>query len=101
EDWHAAAAADFEQLAGLRFDTLGRVDHHERRVHRGEHAVSVLGEVLVTGGIEQVDRAAFVFELQNGGRNGDAALLFDFHPVGRGGAGVLAVLDRAGEVNGV
>ena len=35
EDRHAAPAADFEQLAGLRLHALGGVDHHQGRVDGG------------------------------------------------------------------
>ena len=55
EDRHPAAAADLEELAGLGLDALGGVDHHEGGVDRGQHAVGVLREVLVAGGVEQVD----------------------------------------------
>ncbi len=34
------------------------------------------------GGIEEVDDEIPVFELQDGGADGDAALLFELHPVG-------------------
>ena len=101
EDWHAPAAADLEELARLRLNALGGVNDHERGIHGGQHAVGVLGEVLVTRGVEQVDRAAGVVELEDGGADGDAALLLEFHPVGGGGALVFPGGDGAGEVQGV
>jgi hypothetical protein len=101
EDGHAAATADLEELAGLRLDAFGGVDDHEGGVHGGEHAVGVLGEILVAGGVEQVDRAAGVVELEDGRTDRDAALFLQLHPVGGGGALVLAVLDGAGEMDGV
>ena len=57
QDRDAAVAADLEQLEGLRFQTLGRVDQHDRAVDGAEHPVGVLGEVGVAGGVEQVDDA--------------------------------------------
>ncbi len=57
EDRDPAAPAHLEELAGLRLHALGGVDHHQDRVDRGQHAVGVLGEVLVAGGVEQVDDA--------------------------------------------
>jgi hypothetical protein len=48
----------FEQLDRLRFHALGGVDHHHRGVDRGQHAVGVLGEVLVARRVEQVDGVA-------------------------------------------
>ena len=101
EDRHAPPAAHLEELARLRLDALARVDHHERGVHGREHAVGVLGEVLVAGGVEQVDRVAAVVELEHGRADGNAALRLELHPVRGGGALVLAVLDRAGQVDRV
>ena len=46
-----------EQAARLRLDAVGRVDHHQRGVDRGQHAVGVFREVLVAGRVEQVDDA--------------------------------------------
>ena len=71
---HAAPAADLEELAGLAFDALAGVDDHDHRVDRGQHAVGVLGEILVAGRVEQVDAVAAVVELQDGRADGDAAL---------------------------
>src|SRR5262249_39753172 len=56
---------------------------------------------LVAGGVEQVDRVAAVIELEDGRADRDAALFLELHPVGGGGALVLAVLHRAGEGGGV
>ena len=99
EDRHAAPAADLEQLAGLRFDALAGIDHHHRRIHRGQHAVGVLGEILVAGRVEQVDAVAVVLELQHGGADRNAALLFQLHPVRGGGPLVLARGHRAGQLH--
>ena len=48
----AATFADFEELARLRLDALGGVDHHESGIYGGEHPVGVFGEILVTGSVE-------------------------------------------------
>ena len=58
--------------------------------------VRCLGEVLVAGGVQNVDAEALVLELHHGRGNGNTALLLDLHPVGGGGAGVLFALDLAG-----
>ena len=100
EDRHAAAAADFEELAGLAFDSLAGIDDHDGGVDGGEDAVGIFREVLVAGGVEEIHHAAAVFELQDGGGDGNAALAFQFHPVGGGGALVLAGGDTAGELHG-
>ena len=98
-DGRVAQAADFHQLDGAFFHALGHVDHHQRAVHRGEHAVGVLAEVGVAGGVEQVDDAALVGELHHRGGDRDAALLLQRHPVRGGVAGGLAALDRAGHLD--
>ena len=99
EDRHAALAADLEELEGLRLDALGRVNHHHHRIHGGQHAVGVLREILVPGGVEQVDAVAVVIELQHGRADGDPALALQLHPVGRGGLLVFARRHRPGELH--
>ncbi len=100
DDRDVAQPADLEQLAGARLDALGGVDHHHRRVDRGERAVGVLGKVLVAGRVEQIEHAAVVFEGHHRGDHRNAALALDRHPVGAGGAAVALGLDLAGEVDG-
>ena len=80
-DRDVAHAADLEQLARSCLDALGRVDHHHRGIHRRERAVGVLGEVLMTRRIEQVEHAIAVLERHHRGHHGDAALALDPHPV--------------------
>ena len=41
QDGRVAGAANLQQAAGLGLHAVARVDHHERGVHRGEHAVGV------------------------------------------------------------
>lgn len=52
----------------------------------------------MSGGIEDVYDAILVFELEDGGGDGDAALLFQFHPVGGGGALVFPCGDGSCEI---
>ena len=94
-DRRIAQPADLHQLDGALLHPLGAVDHHERRVDRGQRAVGVLGEVLVTRGVEQVHDAVAVRELHHRGSDGDAALLLEPHPVGGRMARGLATLDGA------
>ena len=99
EDRHAALAADFKEFQRLRLDALACVNDHHRGVHGGEHAVGVLGKILVTRRVEQVHHAAAVFKLQHGGRHGDAALLFQLHPIARRRALVLVCRHAACELH--
>jgi hypothetical protein len=55
----------------------------------------------MAGGVEQVDDALFVGELEDGGADGDAPLPLHGHPVGGGTALVFAGADASGKVDGV
>jgi hypothetical protein len=83
----------------LRFHTVGSVNDHERGVHGGEHAVGVLAEVFVAGGVQQVDHVVAVQHLHDRAGHRDATLLFDFHPVRSGMARSLAGFDRPGDLD--
>ena len=72
----------------MGFEPLGGVLEHHRVIRSGQGAVGVFREVLVARGIEQVDRAAGVVELQHRGGNRNTPLLLELHPVG----GHLALL---------
>ena len=98
-DRRVAQPAHLHQLDGAIFNALGAVDHHQRRVHGGQRAIGVLGEVLVARRVEQVDDAVLVRELHDRRGHGDAALFLDLHPVGGCVARGLAPLDRAGELD--
>ena len=99
EDRDVAQGAHAEQLLGLRLDALCSVNHHDCRVGSHERAVRVLGKVLVTRGVEDVDANTVVIELQNRGGDGNAARLLDVHPVGHRMLGRALALDRAGRLN--
>ena len=99
EDGDMPHGADLEELARLRLDALGRVDDHDGAVRRHKRAVGVLGEVLMAGGVENVDAVAVIFKLEHGRRDGNAALLFQLHPVGDRMARRRLALYRAGELD--
>ena len=100
EDRNTTLSTDREELDGLRLDTFRAVEEHDRGVGRAKRTVSILGEVLVTRGIEDIDAVAVIVELHNGRGNGNTTLLLDLHPVGcrvmRGFSG----LNGTGHVNG-
>ena len=64
EERELAELDDVEQLERLRLEALGAIEEHNRIVRRRDRAVRVLGEVLVTRRVEQVDLAALVLKLQ-------------------------------------
>ena len=100
EDRNGAQAADLEQLHRLLLHALGVVDEHHGAVRGHQRAVGILGEVLMSGGIQNVDAVAVEVELHRRGRDRNAALLLDLHPVRRGVVRRLAGLDRARQANG-
>lgn len=67
ENRHAALAADFKKFACLGFDALARVHDHHGGIHRRQHAVGILREILVARCVEEVHDAVVVVELQDGG----------------------------------
>lgn len=98
DDGGVAHAAHFHELARLRLHTLGAVHHDDDAIDGGQRAVGVFGEVLVTGGVENVDLVVLIVELHDGGGDGDTALLLDVHPVGRGGLLDFVALHGAGHL---
>jgi hypothetical protein len=99
QDRRVAQAADVQQLDGLGFDTVDRIDHHHRRIDGGQGTVGVLGEVFVARRVEQVDHALAVGELHHRAGDRNAALLFKFHPVRGGVAAGLACAHFAGNLD--
>ena len=95
DDGRVALAANLDQAAGLRFNAVGRVNHHQGRIHGGEHAVGVLREVFVAGGVQQVDDVVAVHHLHHRRGHRNTPLLLNLHPVRRGVACGFAGLDRA------
>ena len=95
-----AHGADLEQLPGLGLHALGTVNHHDGGVRSHEGTVGILGEVLVTGGVQNVDAVALVLKLHDRAGDGDTTLLFNLHPVGGGGPGIFLALDHTGLGNG-
>ena len=92
----AAQRAHLEQLERLRLEPLAGVDEHDGGVDGGEHAVGVLGEVAVAGGVDEVDHVVAVDELQRGRGDRDAACLLHRHPVRDRGAAVALAVDGSG-----
>ena len=90
-----SAAADLEQLERLLLHPTRCVEQHHRGVRGGERAVGVLAEVLVAGGVEQVQHEALVVHLQGRGGDRDAALALHRHPVRRRPLGAHLAADDA------
>ena len=86
-------------LARLRLDALRSVDDDDDRIDGRERAVGVLCEVLVAGGVENIDLASRVFEAHHGRGHRNASLALDLHEVGRGALLDLVALDGSGHVD--
>ena len=99
DDRDRTQAADLEQLACLRFDALGGIDHHDRAVDGSQRTIGVFREIFVARRVEQVESHAFAFEGHDRAGHRNAALLLDFHPVRAGAPRLAARLDLAGEVD--
>ena len=99
EDRNVTQRTNLKELFGLGLDALSAVDDHDCGVGGHKRTVGILREVLVAGGIEDVDAGAVVGELQHRGGNGNTALLLDVHPVRDGMLGRALALDRAGGLN--
>ena len=92
-------ATDFHQFNGALFHTLGAINQHQGRIHRGESAVGILGKILVPGSIEQIDHAPLIGKLHHRRGHRDAPLLLHSHPVrGRVAIGFFA-FDGARHLN--
>ena len=76
--------ADLEQLDGLCFDALCGVQQHNRCVRGNQYPVGIFREVLVAGGVQDVDPVSVIHELHGGACHGNTALLLNLHPVRSG-----------------
>ena len=99
DDRHLSQAAHFEQFARLRLDPFGRVDHHDRRIDRGQRAIGIFGKVLVARGVEQVEDDAVLLKGHDRAGHRNPALLLDLHPVGPGTPRLSPRLDLSGQVD--
>ena len=73
---------DFKQFSGLRLDTLGSVNDHDRRICSHQGTIGILREILMSRCIQNVDTVIIIIELQYGRGNRNTSLLLDLHPVG-------------------
>ncbi len=99
-DRRIAHPADLHQFFRLGLDPLGTVDDHQGAVHRRQHAVGVFGEILMAGGVQEVDFISLVLEFHDRGRDRNAPFFFHGHPITGGMAGGLAGFDGPGQLDG-
>ena len=58
--------ADLEQLSCLVLNALCSVDDHYSGVRSHQCTVGILGEILMSGCVEDIDAAVLIIELENG-----------------------------------
>ena len=89
KDHHRGRAhtADIHQFASLALHTLRAVNHNDYSIYGGQRAVGILGKVLVTRGVENVDFRTLILELHNRSSHRDTPLSLNLHKVG--GCGFL------------
>ena len=80
-------------------DAFGSVYDDDDGIDGCEGSVGIFGEVLVAWCVEDIYFVVAVVELHDGGGYGDAALLFDVHPVGCGGLSYFVVFNGAGHLD--
>ena len=95
DDRDLTVLAHLEQLQCLRLEAFCGIDEHHRGVDGGQHPVGVFGEVGMAGGVEQVDDACAVWELQHRRCDRDAPGLLHLHPVRHRRATARFAVDRA------
>ena len=81
EDRRITQPGNLHQLDGPFLYALGTVDNHQAGVYGGQRPVSVLREVFVARGVQQVHQLATVGKLHHRGGYRDAPLLLHLHPV--------------------
>src|SRR3989338_10114620 len=91
---------DFKELLSLGFHPVGHIDQHEGTVYSGEGTVSILGEILVTWGVDEVDLMVEVGKFHHGTGDRNPSLFFQLHPVGGGKFFGFFCLYTASQVDG-
>ena len=92
---HVVAVRLAPDRLALRLDAAHGAEHAHRAVEDAQGTLHLHREVDVSGGVDQVDRAAFPFAGDGGGGDGDAAFALLHHPVGGG----VALVDLADGVD--
>ena len=65
EDRDIAVLNHFKEFFGLGLDTLGRVHNHHGRIHGHQGPIGILGEILVSRRIQNIDPLARVIKLHD------------------------------------
>ena len=72
---------DFKKFTCLCLNTFGTIDDHDCGIRCHQCTVSILGEILMSRCIQNVDTISVIMELKYGRGDGNTSLLLDLHPV--------------------
>ena len=84
-----------EHEPGLGHGTFGCVHEHEDAVHHVEHPLDLAAEIGMAGRVDDIDLRPFPDDRRALGKNGDAALAFEFVRIERPFGDPLVVAKRA------
>ena len=90
---------NLKQLDRLCLHTLGSIDHHYGGIRSHQCTVGILGKVLMSRCIQNIDTIIVIIKLQNGRSNGDTTFLLNLHPVRYGIFGICLSLYRTGGID--
>ena len=98
-DHHNRAQAQrqgfFGHKTGLRHRAFLRIHQQHHAIDHAQHALHFAAEIGVSGGVDDIDVVAFVFDGGVFGQNGDAALFFDVAAVHHALVNVLVAAEGA------
>ncbi|OAV74656.1 hypothetical protein Barb7_01806 [Bacteroidales bacterium Barb7] len=100
DDGRFPHTANFHQFAGLRFHPFGGINDDDDTVHRRQRAEGILGKVLMTGRIQDINLMVGIIKSHDRSCHRYAALLLYLHPVGRSRFPYLVRLHRSGNMDG-
>lgn len=95
-----AHAAHLHQLTSLCLNTFCRINYNNYAIYGSQCAIGILGKILVTGGVENIDFVIAVIKTHHRRGYRYTALFLDFHPVRGGGLLYLVGLHGSCHVNG-
>ena len=90
---------NFKELNGLRLHTFCAINHHDRTVRRHQGSVGVLGEILMSRCVQNIDTLSVIVELQYRRSDGNSSFLLNLHPIGNSVLGRLSSFYRSCQIN--
>ncbi len=99
-DYHNRAQAErqgfFGNEAGLRHRAFLRIDQQHHAINHAQHTLHFAAEIGVSGGVDDVDVVALIFDGGVFGENGNAAFFFEVVAVHHAFVNLLVGAEGAG-----